>query len=86
MAHGVSLPLILLFFLSLTTRTPSCHKGTRQDGALPLSGHTPASGILGTMQESQEGKTFGLYWARTKPACLANLLLLPKPSWASPRC
>lgn len=56
MAHGASFPyptLLFVSFLSLATRTPNCHKAIWQDGALPLSGYTPASSILGTKQEPQ---------------------------------
>lgn len=56
MAQGVSFPyptFPFVSFLSLTTRTPNCHKAIQQDGALPLSGYTPTPGILGTKQEPQ---------------------------------
>lgn len=65
MAHGVSFPyptFLFVSFLSLTTRTPNCHKAIQQDGALPLSGYTPAPGILGTKQEPQGSFTKKNLW------------------------
>lgn len=60
--------LLIYFFLSffLTTRTPKCRKGTRQDRAppplRPQSRIQHRSALCGNHRDHLGGKTSGLYW------------------------